>query len=618
MTRRSLMLGALGVVFGDIGTSPLYTMHTAFDLGVGQNEVIGLLSLLVWTLTLIVSITYVAIVLRADHDGEGGILSLATLVHQRLRELRPGGRFAGIALLIGIGGACLFLGDGVITPAISVLSAVEGLGVVSPGHALHVVPITLVIIVVLFAVQRAGTGGIGVVFGPVMLLWFGVLFALGLPHLLAHPQVLYALLPTSAIFFAIEHPMLAFVALGAVVLSVTGAEALYADLGHFGASAIRRVWLFVAYPALIVNYLGQGALVLGNPSTRDNPFFHLAPHFLTLPLVVLATCATVIASQAVISGTYSVVRQAMRLGYLPGMRVRHTSATHSGQIEIPVVTMILFVCVVLVVVIFESSTALATAYGVAVTATFLLTTVLLLEHARRTWQWPLWVLIPVGVALIGLESLLFAANAIKIASGGWLPVVLAVVGFIVMTTWFTMSHRISRKRATIEGDLGALLGLLSSPSIRRVPGTIVFPHAGTSTAPYALRRLARLTRALPERIIIVRMDDVDRPYVSDEERVTRDHLGTRLSGLDHLTVRFGYMEGRNLPEILRRALPKDDIDHATFMLSHMRFVPRRQGSALTGWRGRLFIALTMLSDSPARRACLPRERTLELSSQLAV
>jgi KUP system potassium uptake protein len=431
--RLGLVLGALGVVFGDIGTSPLYALQTVFSLDGGvvtptETDVYGVISLVFWAVTLIVSVKYVIFILRADTDGEGGIMALTALV----QHVRP--RAAWLVLL-GIFGAALFYGDGVITPAISVLSAVEGMEVASPGLEGLVVPITLAVLIALFAVQRFGTRAVGHFFGPVMVIWFVAIGVAGLREVVGDPRILRGLSPTYAVQFIAEDPFLAFVAGGAVVLAITGAEALYADMGHFGRSPIRRAWFALVFPALTLNYLGQGALILRDPSAIESPFFLLLPHWARMPMVALATLATVIASQAVISGAFSVTRQAVSLGFLPRVTIRHTSAREAGQVYVPVVNWILFVAVVALVLAFQSSERLASAYGIAVTGTFIVSTILFLAVTRWLWRWPVWRSVAFGVVFLGIEVTLFVANVTKIPHGGWVALGIAAGVFTLLATW---------------------------------------------------------------------------------------------------------------------------------------------------------------------------------------
>jgi KUP system potassium uptake protein len=458
--RAALMLGALGVVYGDIGTSPLYAVQTVFSIDNGAvrptaADVYGVISLIFWSVTLIVSVKYVVFVLRADNDGEGGVMALAALVRRVLAGASA--RRLALVMALGVLGASLFYGDSVITPAISVLSAIEGLEVVSPHLAEAVVPLAAAILAVLFAVQRWGTHRVGSLFGPVMLVWFTALGVAGLREVLAHPGILRGLSPSYAAAFVADRPYTAFIAMGAVVLAITGAEALYADMSHFGRSPIRRAWFVIVFPALTLNYLAQGALILRDPTTRTNPFYLLLPSWAQIPMIVLATAATLIASQAVISGAFTVSRQALRLGFLPHLRIRHTSSQQEGQVYVPGVNWGLFVAVLAVTLTFRASARLATAYGVAVTGTFLITTALLLTVARAHWRWPLWRVVLLGVVFGTVELTYFAANLTKVTHGGWLTLLIALAVFTVMMTWQRGREIVTTRRQDLEGPLSTFL-----------------------------------------------------------------------------------------------------------------------------------------------------------------
>lgn len=611
-----LVIGALGVVFGDIGTSPLYALQAALSTGgirLARAEVFGLVSLVFWALLLVVTVKYVVLVLRADNDGEGGILALSTLV---ARDLRPGA--AGLAVLAGVVGASLFFGDSVLTPAISVLSAVEGLRVADPALPHLVVPAALLILTVLFGLQRFSTEGIGRVFGPVMTLWFLTLALLGLPRVVAHPGVLLALSPTYGIAFVATQPVTAFLALGAVVLAITGAEALYADLGHFGPRPIRLAWGLVL-PSLVLNYLGQAALVLVDPAAAGNPFFHLAPTALRLPLVALATCATVIASQAVIAGTFSVARQAMRLGYLPHLRVRSTSSRYPGQIYLPTVNVLLFVCVAAVVLGFGSSARLADAYGIAVTSTFTLTTVLLSVLMRRTWGWPVAGIVAFLGTIGVIEVCFLAANLMKVGNGGWLPLSIAAVATVSMLTWRTGQRLVSSARHARAGTLNTFVER-ELPRTRRTPGTAIYPHAAGPTMPLALRLVTELTEVAHERLVIVHVESLPVPYVREPDRISVTHPERAALGLHELTVRYGFHEPPDLPRVLGRHLDAAgrclfDPGEAIYVLSALTVRPG-PSTRLAFWRQRLFLVLTGLADTPAHQFHLPAERTVTLGTEV--
>ncbi len=617
-----LALGALGVVFGDIGTSPLYAMQTVFSIDGNAvsptpADVYGVVSLIFWSVTIVVSVKYVTFMLRADNDGEGGVMALAALVRGSVR----GTRWVRFALALGVVGAALFYGDSLITPAISVLSAVEGLTVAQPDLTEAVLPIGAVILTVLFFVQRAGTHAVGRVFGPVMVLWFLTLAALGLPPLIAHPGVLVGLSPTYIVSFVADHPLTAFVAMGAVVLAITGAEALYADMGHFGRRPIRVAWFALVFPALTVDYLGQAALILQDPHAVTNPFYLLAPGWARWPLVALATAATVIASQAVISGAFSVSQQAVRLGYLPRLTVRHTSEHESGQIYVPAVNWLLFGGVLVLLATFRSSSSLATAYGLAVTGTLLLTTTLFLLHAATAWGWSRWRLIPVGVVLGGIELLYFAANLTKIVHGGWLPLLVAAVIVTLMTTWQQGRRLVTARRTDLEGSLREFVDQLPEGTLR-VPGTAVFPHPTDETAPLALRANVEFNRVLHERNVIVTLVPADVPHVARDERLSVDDLGHADDGILHIRVRFGFQDRQDLPDVLRQArevspeLSGDtDSDAALYYLSRIT-IERGDDPGMTTWRKRIFIGLAHNAASPATSFGLPTDRTIVMGSRV--
>ena len=518
----ALTLGALGVVFGDIGTSPLYTVQTLFNpsdphpVKVSHDSVFGVISLIFWAVTIIVTVTYVLLVMRADNDGEGGIMALIALIRRRAL---PGGRRAK-AILAGLGifGASLFFGDSMITPAISVLSAVEGVKVAAPSVSGLVIPITVVIIIALFMAQRLGTSAVGRVFGPVMAVWFTILAALGIKGIIGHPVILEALSPTYAIGFLAGHFGTAFFSLTAVVLAVTGAEALYADMGHFGRGPVRRAWLLLVFPACILNYLGQGALILGRPATISNPFFLLAPAWSRLPLVFLATLATVIASQAVISGAYSVAHQAGQLGYLPRLRIQYTSEQVMGQIYVPWINWLLLVSVLTLVLAFRSSAALAYAYGTAVTGTITITTLLFFYYARHQWRWRLWIVLAAGGILLVIDLLFFVANLTKLTHGAWLPLLIGITIFTIFTTWQRGRELVTQKRNREEGSLREFITQLHAmkPPLPRVPGTAIFLNRGKSTAPLAMRANVEHNEILHEHVIILSVETLPVPHVPEE------------------------------------------------------------------------------------------------------
>jgi KUP system potassium uptake protein len=621
-----LMLASLGVVYGDIGTSPLYAMQTVFSLDGGlvrptPGNVYGVVSLIFWSITLIVSVKYVTFILRADNDGEGGVMALAALVRRVLTGVSP--RTITVVLTLGVAGAALFYGDSVITPAISVLSAVEGVEVVSPGLSGAVVPIAAVILALLFAVQPWGTGRVGILFGPVMFLWFLVLGVAGLGEVTALPGILRGLSPSYAASFIAAQPHIAFIAMGAVVLAITGAEALYADMGHFGRSPIRWAWFVVVFPALTLNYLAQGALILRDPAGRSNPFFLLFPSWAQMPMVVLATVATVIASQAVISGAFSVSRQAYRLGFLPRLRIRHTSVEHEGQVFVPSVNVVLFVAVLVLTVTFGSSTRLANAYGVAVTGTFLITTTLFLVVARALWKWKAWQLVGFGVVFGVLELTFFASNLTKVAHGGWLTLLIAAVVFTVMTTWQRGREIVIGRRRELEGSLPEFVEQLHGLGVPRVPGTAVFPHPSKETTPLALRANVQHNHVVHERVVIVSGNTANVPHIPWEQRLTVDQLANPSDGIIYIAVEFGFQDRTDFPEVLRRASAEQlrglegqlDPDAASYFVSRMT-LRRTPLPGMRAWRKQLFIVLAHNAASQAEFMGLPIDRTVVMGSHV--
>jgi KUP system potassium uptake protein len=623
---RGLVLAALGVVFGDIGTSPLYALQTVFSIDDGAvkptpGDVYGVISLMFWSITLIVSVKYVSVVMRADNEGEGGVMALAALARRLYAERGKPTRWL---LVIGIVGVSLFYGDSVITPAISVLSAVEGLRVAAPQLSHVVLPVAVVILTLLFAAQRFGTGKVGRLFGPVTALWLAALAVGGLREVLPHPEVLKGLSPSYALLFVVDHPGIAFVAIGAVVLVITGAEALYADMGHFGRQPIMRAWFFLVFPALVLNYLGQAALILHHPGAASSPFFLLFPDWARMPMVVLATAATVIASQAVITGAFSLSRQAMQLGLLPPVTVRQTSERESGQIYLPGVNVILFVGVLVLMLTFRSSARLATAYGVSVTGALVVDTVLLLLVARVLWRWQPWKLALVAVAFAGVELVFLAGNLSKVAHGGWLPLLIAVLVFTVMTTWRRGREIVSANRRTMEGSLSDFVEDVRRHGARRVPGVAVFPHPSKETVPLALRANKQHNHVLHETVVIVSMGAANVPHVPPEERLTVDDLGYEDDGIQHLSVQLGFADPPDLPTALRQAHsagmiepPTADLDDASYFLSRGS-IRRTNAPGMARWRKALFVALAHTAANPAAYFGLPPDCTVTMGSDVEV
>jgi KUP system potassium uptake protein len=620
----ALALGALGVVFGDIGTSPLYALQTVFTVDnhavkPTEGDVYGVISLVFWSVTLIVSIEFVLLIMRADNDGEGGILALIALVEGaplRRRALK------GVLLALGMFGVALFYGDGMITPAISVLSAVEGLKVVTPSLEELVVPITIAILAALFAIQRFGTGAIGRLFGPVMLVWFTVIAAAGLGRVIQDTAILRALSPTYGVEFFIDHPGVAFISLGAIVLTITGAEALYADMGHFGRRPISRAWFFVVFPALTLNYLGQGSLILDTPSAIDNPFFLLIPHWGRVPMVVLATVATVIASQAVISGAFSVTKQAIQLGFLPRLTIRHTSSRLIGQIYVPAVNWFLLAAVVGLVLGFQSSTRLGSAYGIAVTGTITADTVLFLVVAHALWRKPGW-LVALGAAVFLTVDLAFlGANLTKVEHGGWFPVSVGTAVYTILSTWRRGLEKVRAARVEAEGPLRSFVEELRrmEPPVVRVPGTAVYLNARRETTPLAMRSGVEHTHALHETVVIISIETTKAPHVPESEQLTVDKLGIEDDGITHLTGRLGFLDAPDVPRLLALAAQLDletevDVDGAVYFLSEIVVIPTA-APGMASWRKRLFVTMSRNAASPIEYFRLPRERTVLLGSTI--
>ncbi|URL60258.1 potassium transporter Kup [Luteibacter flocculans] len=614
----ALALGAIGVVFGDIGTSPLYAMkETLGTHGMSPHPaaVLGVLSLIFWSLIMVVSLKYVTFVMRADNKGEGGIMALMALAQ---RSVSGSPRARWVLAAIGIFGASLFYGDGVITPAISVLSAVEGLEIAAPQLDTYVLPICLVIIFVLFAVQRHGTNIVGKAFAPVMVLWFLVLAGLGIRQLVAHPQVLVALNPWYAITFFIEHGKLAFIALGGVVLALTGAEALYADMGHFGKRPIRLAWFGFVLPALLINYFGQGALLLHDQTAIENPFYKMVPEDWLYPMVALATMSAIIASQAVISGAFSMTREAMSLGYSPRMAVVHTSHEMSGQIFVPWVNRLLLVLVLLAVIGFRSSNNLGAAYGIAVTGTMTMTTLLALVVARYRWHWHWSAVITVGVIFLIVDVAFFGANALKIAHGGWFPLVLGVIIFTVMTTWRRGRDLVVREIKQSGLALEPFIANIADHPPLIVPGTAVFLTANQNAVPHAMLHNLKHNKVLHERNVLLTVEMLETPVADFEERMEVFDYGNGFYGLQ---LRYGFAEDPNIPVSLSRAsaLGLDfDMMDTTFFLSRETIVAdaRRPGMAL--WRDKLFAFLARNAMPATAFFQIPGNRLIELGAQVEI
>ncbi len=613
----ALTLGALGVVYGDIGTSPLYALKEVFthgNLAVTPENIFGILSLVFWTLTIIVSLKYVTLILRADNNGEGGLVAMLALASMAVKD-RPVLRRR--LLVVGIFGTAIFFGDGVITPAISVLSAVEGLEVAAPGLEPFVVPITLVVLTALFAVQKRGTASVGKLFGPITAVWFIVLAVLGLAHVVRNPAVLSALLPHHALLFIFEHPGLAFVSLGAIVLCVTGAEALYADMGHFGKRPIRVAWFSLVMPALVLNYFGQGAMLLVHPENVNNPFYEMAPTWALYPLIGLATCATVIASQALISAAFSVTKQVIQLGYLPRLRITHTSVREAGQIYVPFVNWTLYGCIVIAVVLFGSSSALASAYGIAVTIDMLITTVMTFFVIRYAWNYPWAVCVAATGFFFVVDMMFFAANAVKVLDGGWFPLVIGAIMFTLMTTWKQGRQLLGERLRDESVELKSFLDsvFLSPPT--RVPGTAVFLNAEKGTTPNALLHNLKHNKVLHDTNLFVTVRHHEVPWIGFDKRVEVEPLG---HDCWQVVLHFGFKNDPDVPEALQllrsHGVQLDDME-TSYFLSREIVLPRR-GAGMMPWREKLFASMHRNAASVADFLNLPANRVVELGAKIEI
>jgi KUP system potassium uptake protein len=612
-----LTLGSIGVVYGDIGTSPLYALKEAVSAAAGANPpteeaVLGVVSLILWALTAIVTLKYVLLILRADNHGEGGTLTLMALAQ---RGWKAGGF---VIPLLGIIGAALFYGDAMITPAISVLSAVEGIKVITPAFEPYVMPVSLVILVTLFVVQRSGTAAVARYFGPVTLVWFVALALGGLPHIAEHPGILQAINPLHAIRFLATHGHAGFVTLGAVFLAVTGAEALYADLGHFGRRPIQFAWIVVVFPALALNYLGQGALVLLHPEHVQNPFYLLYPAWAVAPMVLLATLATVIASQAVITGAYSLSQQAIQLGLLPRFDIRRTSETQAGQIYVPRVNWLLLTAVILLVGLFKTSDALAAAYGIAVTGTMVITAIMAFIVAWKVWNWSPQLAALVIAPFLVIDLTFLAANLLKVFEGGWMPLLVGGVLVVVMLTWRRGTAALSEKTRRADVPLATLLSSLEKrPAELRTPGTAVFLTSHPETAPTALLHNLKHNKVVHQNNVIMSVTTKDVPYVRPEERVSIRPLSPTFS---QVTMNFGYMENPNVPKVLpicRKLGWHFDVMQTSFFLSRRTLVVGGN-SSMPRWQDRLFVTLAAFSDDAARYFSLPTDRVVEIGTQITI
>ncbi len=611
-----LMLGAIGVIYGDIGTSPLYTMKESFvgphPMDVDPLHVFGVLSLIFWSLMLIVTIKYVVVAMRADNNGEGGSLALLALISRHL----AGRKWTPALVLLGVMATALFFGDAMITPSLSVLSAVEGLTVVEASLEPLVVPISVGILIALFLFQSRGTAGVGALFGPIVLVYMATLATMGVSNILAHPEVLQALSPHWAVEFFFANPKLAFLAMGSVFLAVTGAETLYADMGHFGRRAVGWTWLGLVYPCLMLNYMGQGALMIGDPATVRNPFFLMAPDWARLPLVALATMATIIASQAVISGAFSVIQQAVQLGFLPRLRILHTSAKAVGQVYIPAVNWTLLAMVLLLVVTFKASTNLASAYGIAVTGTMLITTVMLAFLVFNVWKWPKLLGGAMIAVFLAVDSVYFASNITKVPDGGWFPLVVAAVSFTVLTTW-AKGRQILRERLS-EVSLPLPVFIKSAAaSAHRIKGSSVFLSASPDSIPSALLHNLKHNQVLHERVLILTVQVEDVPHVEEPDRIQADDMG---KGFYRVVLHYGFMDEVDIPRSLAELKGCGEDFHpmtTSFFLGRQKVIPsKKPGMAL--WREKLFAWMAQSSESAMEFFKLPTNRVIELGTQIEI
>ncbi|AVT56703.1 low affinity potassium transporter Kup [Pectobacterium versatile] len=612
----AVTLAAIGVVYGDIGTSPLYTLREClsgqFGFGVEPDSVFGFLSLIFWLLVLVVSLKYLTYVMRADNAGEGGILTLMSLAGRNTSD-----RMTSVLVIMGLIGGSFFYGEVVITPAISVMSAMEGLEIAAPSMDSYIVPLSIVVLTLLFIIQKHGTGSVGKLFAPVMLIWFLTLGVLGARSIIANPEVLQALNPMYAVRFFVEYKAVSFFALGAVVLAITGVEALYADMGHFGKFPIRLAWFTVVLPSLVLNYFGQGALLLKDPEAIKNPFFLLAPDWALIPLMILATLATIIASQAVISGVFSLTRQAVRLGYLPPMRIVHTSDMESGQIYIPAINWMLYIAVVIVIVSFEHSSNLAAAYGIAVTGTMVITSILFCTVAVKNWLWNhylAWVLL---AGLLIIDVPMFLANVVKILSGGWLPLALGMVMFIIMTTWKSERFRLLRRLHEHGNSLDAMIASLEKTPPTRVPGTAVYFSRATRVIPFALLHNLKHNKILHERVVLLTMRTEDAPYVLNARRVTVEQLSPTFW---RVIANYGWRETPDVEEVFQRCwqdgLTCQMMETSFFMSNESLIIGERPWYLRL--RGKLFMMLSRNALRAADQFEIPPNRLIELGIQVEI
>jgi KUP system potassium uptake protein len=613
----SLTLGAIGVVYGDIGTSVLYSIKEVFGSGHVEftpDNVMGILSIFFWTLTFIVSLKYVMLVLRADNNGEGGLVAMLALASSSVRD-KP--RLRSILLVVGIFGTCLFYGDGVITPAISVLSAVEGLEVISPNFKRYVIPLTLVILLCLFAVQKRGTGGIGKFFGPITLVWFATIACLGVYHIASNPAILWAISPFYAVRFMWEQPGTTFLILGAVVLCVTGGEALYADMGHFGKKPIRLAWFAVVMPCLTLNYFGQGALLLTEPEAVKNPFFNMAPDWALIPLVILATAATVIASQALITGAFSVTKQVIQMGFLPRLQVQHTSERDTGQIYMPFVNWGLFVFIVLAVVLFKTSSNLAAAYGIAVCTDMLITTILTFYVIRYAWKYPLWLCISATSVFFLVDLSFWSSNMLKLVDGGWFPLFIGGMILVLMLTWRDGRALLHRKSLNEAMELSSFLDALFIAPPNRVEGTAVFLTSEDGIVPNAMLHNLKHNKVLHAQNLFVSVRSHEVPWISDDKRIEITDMGHQCW---QVKIHYGFKDDPDVPgalSLLKGQVGNIDPMSTSFFLSRDSIVPT-VGGGMSQWREKLFAQMYLNASAAADFLNLPSNSVVEMGSKIEI
>ncbi len=614
-----LIVGAIGVVFGDIGTSPLYALQAIFgvsQLSFTTHDIQGAVSLIIWAITLVVTIKYVGLMMRASNNGEGGIMALIALMNRTKISQRK----KGIFVLIGLVGLALFYGDSVITPAISVMSAVEGTRLIMPDFAPYVVPLTIIILIGLFVLQSRGTGSIGKLFGPIMVLWFAVSAIGGLIQIIHHPAILAALLPTTAASFFIDHPVAGFITMGAVILAVTGVEALYSDMGHFGKAAVSRSWLFIIFPALLLTYLGQGALVTLNPEAIHSAYFLMFAPELRLPIILLATVATLIASQAVISGAFSLTQQAIQLGFAPRLTVKHTSSNEIGQVYVPFINWLLAMLVIGTVLLFQSSENLAGAYGFAVSGALAVDTLFLLLLMRRMWHFSMAITAALAIVFMSIDAMFLSSSISKLLHGAWMPIIIAIVGFTFISTWYKGHTYIARERKRVEGTLKSFVTKLHHSDVPRIPGNAIYLGHHPGNAPLALHESLEQLHEIHENIVVVTIEVTDKPHVPEQRRVVFDGLGHPNDGISHVTLHFGYQDIPNVPRTLALARGMNaEFDFDPFTATYFSTVTQpviARNHRMARWRKSLYLFMQRNANNPTDYYKIPINQTVEMRAFL--